>query len=160
MLSVPPLRERRADIPLLLNQFVSQLASRHGVRPPRFTRQAKALLLQHDWPGNVRELRNVLETLCLLREGRPIRVADLPESIRLPEATRDAPTDKAAPSSKVTLALDEGLEVLIRQIVESALELDGGNKAKAAERLRISIRTVQRYVASGRVRGTPINAAS
>jgi DNA-binding NtrC family response regulator len=160
MLSVPPLRERRADIPLLLNQFVSQLASRHGVRPPRFTRQAKALLLQHDWPGNVRELRNVLETLCLLRDGRQVRVADLPESVRSPEPVDVARTHAEPPSSKVTLALDEGLDVLIRQIVETALELDGGNKAKAAERLRISIRTVQRYVASGRVKGTLVSAAS
>jgi DNA-binding NtrC family response regulator len=160
MLSVPPLRERRADIPLLLNQFVSQLASRHGVRAPRFTRQAKALLLQHDWPGNVRELRNVLETLCLLRDGRQVRVADLPEGIRSPQPAADTRSNTQSPSSKVTLALDVGLDGLIRQIVETALELDGGNKAKAAERLRISIRTVQRYVASGRVRGTLVSAAS
>jgi transcriptional regulator with PAS, ATPase and Fis domain len=64
-LNVPPLRERRADIAPLLDQFVSQLAGKHGVRPPRFSRHAKALLLRYDWPGNVRELRNVVETLCL-----------------------------------------------------------------------------------------------
>ncbi len=151
-LNVPPLRDRRADIPPLLNQFVSQLAGRHGVRPPKFSRQAKALLLSYDWPGNVRELRNVLETLCLLRDGRQARVIDLPESIRSQVSDSDERADPDKTSTRLTLDLDDGLEGLIQQIVETALELDSGNKVKAAARLHISPRTVQRYVASGRVR--------
>src|SRR5436305_9252200 len=71
-LHVPPLRERRADIAPLLTLFTSQLAARHAVKAPRFTRQARALLLRYDWPGNVRELRNVVETVCLLRDGRQV----------------------------------------------------------------------------------------
>jgi transcriptional regulator with PAS, ATPase and Fis domain len=153
-LHVPPLRERRADISPLLAQFVSLLTAKHGVRAPRISREAKALLLRYDWPGNVRELRNVVETLCLLRDGRKVRVVDLPESVRTTLAKRSTHGSSAssAPSSaKLSLDLDDGLELLTLQIVESALALDGGNKIKAAARLRISPRTIQRYVASGRV---------
>jgi transcriptional regulator with PAS, ATPase and Fis domain len=151
-LHVPPLRERRADIAPLLNQFVSQLAGRHSVRPPKFSRQAKALLLRYDWPGNVRELRNVVETLCLLRDGRQVRAVDLPEVVRLQLINPNEGAEAVSTSATVTLHLDDGLEGLIQQIVETCLELDGGNKIKVAARLRISPRTVQRYVASGRVR--------
>ena len=147
-LLVPPLRERRADIPPLLKLFVSQLASKHGVKVPRFSRKAKALLLQHDWPGNVRELRNVVETLCLLRDGRQVATAHLPASIR-----PRTPAPGRLRSGRLSLDLDEGLESLIRQIVEAALACEGGSKIAAAARLRISPRTVQRYVASGRVSG-------
>jgi DNA-binding NtrC family response regulator len=149
---VPPLRERRADIAPLLRQFVSQLSRRHAVRPPKFSRQAKALLLRHDWPGNVRELRNVVETLCLLRDGRQARAVDLPESIRRQRTDPDERHEPGSTSTTLTLDLNQGLEALIQQVVETALELDGGSKIKAATRLGISTRTVQRYVASGRVR--------
>jgi DNA-binding NtrC family response regulator len=151
-LHVPPLRERRADIAPLLRQFVSQLSRRHAVRPPKFSRQAKALLLRHDWPGNVRELRNVVETLCLLRDGRQARAVDLPESIRRQRTDPDERHEPGSTSTTLTLDLNQGLEALIQQVVETALELDGGSKIKAATRLGISTRTVQRYVASGRVR--------
>jgi DNA-binding NtrC family response regulator len=151
-LNVPPLRERRADIAPLLSQFMSQLSGRHGVRPPKLSRQAKALLLRYDWPGNVRELRNVVEILCLLRDGRQVRVVDLPESVRAQAATPSTDAARAPRASTVTLALDDGLEAMIAQIIEAALELEGGSPAKAAARLRISARTVQRHLASGRVR--------
>jgi transcriptional regulator with PAS, ATPase and Fis domain len=152
-LNVPPLRERSADIAPLLNQFIVQISSRHGVRPARLTRQAKALLLGYHWPGNVRELRNVVETVTLLRAGRQVRSVDLPESIQAQaRATPAGQTESAVPSATVTLDIDDGLEALIREIVEVALELDGGSTIKAATRLRISPRTVQRYLASGRVR--------
>ena len=146
-LHVPALRERRADIGPLLQQFVSQLSGRHGVQPPRFSRKVKALLLGHHWPGNVRELRNVVETLCLLRDGRPVRVADLPQNIRTNPALALVRTE----SSTLELDLNDGLEVLVRRIVEAALDSEGGSAIKAAARLQISARTVQRYVASGRV---------
>ena len=148
---VPPLRERRADIAPLLGQFVAQLSGRHGVRAPRFTRRAKALLLRYDWPGNVRELRNTVEMLCLLRDGRQVRVGDLPETIRLQSVQAGGAAFGSPVSAALTLELNDGLEALTQRIVEHALELEAGNKVKAAARLRISPRTVQRYVAAGRV---------
>jgi DNA-binding NtrC family response regulator len=152
---VPPLRERRADIAPLLNQFAVQLAGRHGVRPPRFSRPAKALLLRYDWPGNVRELRNVVENVALLRDGRQVRSMDLPAAIRLQPSDTAVAEEAGEASTLVTLDLDHGLDALVRQIVEAALTRDKGNTVKAATRLRISPRTVQRYLASGRVRASP-----
>jgi len=147
---VPPLRDRRADIAPLLSQFLAQLSARHGVRPPTFSRQAKALLLRYNWPGNVRELRNVVETLCVLRAGKQSRAADLPESVRSqPGPPRQV--SSAERGAELTLNLADGLASLTRQIVEAALDLEGGNKIRAAARLQVSPRTMQRYVAAGRV---------
>lgn len=150
-LNVPALRERRADIAPLLSQFLAQLSARHGVRAPKFNRQAKAILLQYDWPGNVRELRNVVETLCLLKEGRQVRPADLPDSVRAQaSAARQAPGFERP--GQVVLELEDGLEALTRQIIEAALEAEEGNTVKAAALLKVSPRTLQRHVAAGRVR--------
>jgi transcriptional regulator with PAS, ATPase and Fis domain len=150
-LNVPPLRERRADIAPLLGQFLAEFSARHGVRPPRLGRQVKALLLRHDWPGNVRELRNVVESLCLLRGGRQARVVDLPESVRAQAASNPTqlPSER---SGELLLDLDDGLDTMLSQIIEAALRAEGGNKARAAARLKVSLRTVQRHVASGYVR--------
>jgi DNA-binding NtrC family response regulator len=85
-----------------------------------------------------------------MRGGRQVRTQDIPQAI-VARPEREARRGRKARSSAITLDLNEGMEALARQIVEAALELEGGNKQKAAERLRISARTVQRYVASGRV---------
>jgi DNA-binding NtrC family response regulator len=108
------------------------------------------LLLSYDWPGNVRELRNVVETLCLLRDGRQVRARDLPDGAQR-RVSEPQHIEPASAATTLRLDLSDGLESMIVQIVETALDLDGGNKLKAAARLRISARTVQRYVASGRV---------
>lgn len=150
--NVPALRERRADIAPLLNQFVAQLSARHRVRPPKLSRQAKALLLQYDWPGNVRELRNVIETLCLLKGGRQVRPPDLPDAIRLQAFGSSMPMLTSESSDEVVLALSDGLESLTSQIIEAALEVTGGSTIRAAAKLKISPRTLQRHVATGRVR--------
>jgi DNA-binding NtrC family response regulator len=150
LLCVPPLRERRTDIVPLLSHFLSSLSRQHDVRPPTLSRAAKALLIRYDWPGNVRELRNVVETLCLLRGGRSVRTSDLPASI----ASQDAAATPGSPTSagaSMTVKLDDGLDALTRQIVVAALELDRGSKSRAAARLGISLRTMQRYVSSGRL---------
>jgi len=147
-LNVPSLRERRADIGPLLHQFLAQLSARHGVRPPRLGRQVRALLLKYDWPGNVRELRNVVETLCLLRDGRPVRVSDLPECVRSQTPELDPPR---LLGDELRISLAGGLEGAVAQIIETALVAENGNKARAAARLRVSLRTIQRHIASGRI---------
>jgi DNA-binding NtrC family response regulator len=122
------------------------------VRPPKLTRRAKALLLQYDWPGNVRELRNVVETLCLLKEGRQVRPKDLPDGIRL-QAPSDASAETVSVrSGELVLNLDDGLESLTRQIIEAALDAENGSTIRAAAKLKVSPRTLQRHVATGRVR--------
>jgi transcriptional regulator with PAS, ATPase and Fis domain len=148
-LNVPPLRERRADIAPLLAQFLAQLSAQHATDPPRLNRRTKAMLLRYDWPGNVRELRNVVEALCLLKGGRLVRPNDLPEPIRAQTAVGG--DNGASSSASLVLELDEGLDALVCQIIETALELEEGSTTRAAARLKVSQRTLQRHIASGRV---------
>ncbi len=86
-LRLPPLRERRGDIPLLIRHFVREISARvdrpfHGVSP-----EAMAILERHDWPGNVRELRNLVESMVVLSPGREVLPGDLPVEVRRPEVT-------------------------------------------------------------------------
>jgi DNA-binding NtrC family response regulator len=155
-LSVPALRDRRADIAPLLSRSLLELSSRHGVPPPRLSRDARAVLLSYDWPGNVRELRNVVETLCLLRSGLRAEVADLPAPLR---AIAETPQERAG-RRVVEVDLGEDLATITRRVVEAALVLERGDKARAASRLGISLRTVQRYVAEGSVRAAPRTRAA
>ncbi|MFO0694321.1 MAG: sigma-54 dependent transcriptional regulator [Polyangiales bacterium] len=150
-LRVPPLRERRADIGPLLEHFLAAFVRRHGVERPRLTREAKRLLLAHDWPGNVRELRNVAEMLCLLRSGRPVRAKDLP-SVFVAGASGRPDAAAEAPNATITLDLDTGLAAMTEAILSRALELEDGSAVRAAARLRISPRTMQRFVQRGRSR--------
>ena len=145
-LEVPPLRERRADIPQLIDQLVAQASARHDTIAPHLPRGVRAALAEHDWPGNIRELRNVIEMLCLLHEGKTVRVSDLPPAVRRAER----PGDAATPT--LVLSLDERLERMTERIVEAALALEGGNRTRAAARLGISIRTIQRHLGALRAR--------
>ena len=151
-IAVPPLRDRRADIGLLLTHFTAELAAYHGVAPPRFTRQAKRLLLEHDWPGNVRELRNLVETMCLLREGKRVRTRDLPAPFRARVDVALLPRPAPSRSKVLTVDLDRGLDAIVVDVVEAALAQSGGSATRAAARLKVSPRTVQRWLASGKAR--------
>ncbi len=133
---VPPLRERKADIVPLLGQFVRQIAAQHGTTPPRVGRAARAALMAYRWPGNVRELRNVVELLCLLRAGRAIRPSDLPRAVTA-EPARDH-------GGELTLSLDRPLAALVEQIMLAALDREGGDRRRAAHRLGVSVRTLER----------------
>jgi transcriptional regulator with GAF, ATPase, and Fis domain len=81
-LIVPPLRERRSDIPLLLEHFLDRFARTAGQAPPAFTPEALAVMTDYGWPGNVRELLNVVERLVVARPGRTIRPEELPAEVR------------------------------------------------------------------------------
>ena len=144
-LEVPPLRERREDLQLLIKQILQQLEAKHGTRPVRMTRGALAALRRHPWPGNIRELRNVLELVAVLRSGKSVRQRDLPPSIgsRAPERPRTR-----SGAAAIEVSLDQPLRRSIGQIIEAALELEGGNRTLAARRLGISARTIQRHLLS------------
>jgi transcriptional regulator with PAS, ATPase and Fis domain len=143
-LDIPPLRDRRADIQPLIVQFLGQLSARHGTEPPRLTRSARAALGNYGWPGNVRELRNVVELLCLLRAGKQGRLRDLPEAIQLGGAG-----DAAATPTVLSIDLGQPLERNVEKIIDATLALEQGNRSRAAERLGVSVRTIQRYLAGG-----------
>jgi transcriptional regulator with PAS, ATPase and Fis domain len=136
---VPPLRERHADIAPLIEQFVAQLSAVHGTKAPRLSRGAKAAMLAYGWPGNIRELRNVIETACLLRPGLSVRVRDLPEAVQnVREETNGA--------SSVTIDLHEPLDRIVERVIDAAIALEHGNRSRAAERLGVSVRTIQRHL--------------
>jgi DNA-binding NtrC family response regulator len=141
VLVVPPLRERGRDIPLLLDAFVAQLSALHGVEPPRLSRAARTALLAHDWPGNVRELRNVVEMLCILHEGRVVHTKDLPFAPRTPPGLEDG---------SLVVDLGQPLGAIVDRVVDAAIAREGGNVARAARRLGVSARTLQRRRAAGR----------
>jgi DNA-binding NtrC family response regulator len=104
-LTIPPLRERREDIPLLLKHFLQTFAERRGLEPPTLSEEAMATLMAYDWPGNVRELKNAIERLLVRgRQGR-IDAGDLPEDLlRRPQTALAKP---AAARSDVAAALFE-----------------------------------------------------
>jgi transcriptional regulator with PAS, ATPase and Fis domain len=136
MLTIPPLRERRRDIPALIDAFLAQLAAIHDCAPPKLTRSARAALLAYDWPGNVRQLRNAIEFVTILRAGQTVRVQDLP-----PGFSRTGPA-----SAGDTLAVDteQPLEAIVDRVVEHVIAAEQGNLTRAAQRLGVSIRTLQR----------------
>jgi transcriptional regulator with PAS, ATPase and Fis domain len=140
-LNVPALRDRKADIPPLIAQFVAQLSAKHDTEPPRITRHAMSALKSYGWPGNVRELRNVIETLCLLRPGKVVRVRDLPTVVQGSREGRDEP------AAKLSLDLQQPLEAMIEAIVEAVVAAEHGNRSRAALRLGVSVRTLQRHAA-------------
>jgi DNA-binding NtrC family response regulator len=142
-LAVPSLRERQADVGPLVAQLLAQATAKHGTKPPRITRAASRALRAYAWPGNVRELRNAVELLCLLREGKPARVRDLPEAVQqaLPRESAEA----SAKGNMIEVRIDRPLEDTIDRIFRAALDAEDGNRSRAARRLSVSLRTMQRY---------------
>jgi len=128
---LPPLRERRNDIPLLLRYF----CNKHGCEQVVFDAPALATLTAYPWPGNVRELENMVERLLIMRNGDTITLEDLPEKI----GTHRLPSGR----SVINLP-DEGysLEQLEREVVLEALERNGWNQTAAARFLRIPRHTL------------------
>jgi DNA-binding NtrC family response regulator len=144
-LAVPALRSRQEDIGPLVEQFVAQLAAKHGTQPPKIMRATMSALRAYPWPGNVRELRNVIELLCLLREGKRVRVRDLPETLWPPARSVAPHTAHSAVAQAIEVRLDDPLDETIDRIVRAALHAEEGNRSRAARRLSISLRTMQRY---------------
>jgi transcriptional regulator with PAS, ATPase and Fis domain len=126
---LPPLAERREDIPHLVRHFLEEFARREGIPAPRFEADAIAPLMAHPFPGNVRELQNVVEAAASLAEGRID--GDLVRSLLGGEAAPGGPE-----------ALD--LATLERRHIARVLKLAGGNKSRAAELLGLDRRTLQR----------------
>jgi two-component system nitrogen regulation response regulator NtrX len=85
---VPPLRERREDIPRMVERFLAQYAADSGRPPKKITARALAKLQDYGWPGNVRELQNLIERLVLMTPGETIDVTDLPAQVTAPERER------------------------------------------------------------------------
>jgi DNA-binding NtrC family response regulator len=131
VIRIPALRDRREDIPLLIEQFVRNASARTG-RPVAISPEAVVALTSYRWPGNVRELENTIERLVVFSRGR-IELPDLPEAVL------------AAPSFEERMFQDlPTLDELERRYLVHVLDAVGGNRSRAAEALGIDRRTLYR----------------
>ena len=129
-----PLRERRQDLPLLIDHFLRVFAEKNGKRIRGFTHEARETLLRYDYPGNVRELENLVERAVVLTRDEVISKDDLPLMVQPPEKGAEEEG-----GSSLTAAV-EGME---RQMIREALARSGGVQTRAAEMLGISERALR-----------------
>ena len=133
---LPPLRERKEDLPLLINHFIDKFAIENGKKNQGLTSEARDLLLKYDYPGNVRELINILERAVVITRDEYITSADLPfqsSSLPLPES----------PDEKLSGTLRESLENLEKQLIDEAMKKAADNQTKAADILGMSERMLR-----------------
>jgi DNA-binding NtrC family response regulator len=141
-LTLPPLRARPQDIPLLIDHFLRELATRHGRGPVAVDPEAQRRLLAYDWPGNIRELQNVLERAMLLAEQDVIGPEHLPPDVRAPRAAL-APAPAAEPAASAPL---RSLDEIDRDHVLRVLGAMRGNRDDTSRVLGISRRTLSRMI--------------
>lgn len=138
-ITLPPLRDRREDVPLLVHHFVKRSAERHGRAAPTVAPEALRLLTAYGWPGNVRQLKSTVDNLIVLTGGDTIAAADLPPEIN--PAGRGAP-DPGGMDNLVGISLEAAEKELIR----NTLKLTDGNREQAAKQLGIGERTLYRKI--------------
>jgi transcriptional regulator with PAS, ATPase and Fis domain len=132
---LPALRERREDMILLIANFVYQACGQYQKPLKKLTSSAKALFLDYPWPGNIRELRSVIESAVMVSDGDYITISDLPMNLQHYATGR-----REEIGTRAIRNIEEGE----RSVIEEALRQTHGNKAKAAEALGISTRTLYR----------------
>jgi DNA-binding NtrC family response regulator len=147
--ALPPLRERREDIPALAEHFRRQVNAREGRRVPGFALDVMRRLSQHDWPGNVRELEHLVERLVVTAGTRMVVMKDLPSHLRIQVIDFERAT-RRLPSTGLDLRLL--LTELEERFIAEALARTGGNRNRAAELLGLNRTTLveklrRRYVA-------------
>jgi DNA-binding NtrC family response regulator len=121
---LPPLRERREDIPILVRRFVRQLSQEHDRPFHGISAEALQLLVDYPWPGNVRELRNLIESMVVLAPGREIGPGDIPPQIRDAGALRLLPVPVGPALRAREGAEGRELEVILRSLVELKLQVE------------------------------------
>jgi DNA-binding NtrC family response regulator len=158
---LPPLRDRKSDIPLLVQAFVREFNQRNGRTIAGTSERAMQMLMSHDWPGNVRELHNVIERATIVAKGDTVEPADLSPlkptaapaaPTRAPGSTATAAGHSASSShghgevsrSEATVTVGPGTTVdeAERQLIQLTLDHTGGNKTRAAEMLGMSLKTL------------------
>jgi two-component system, NtrC family, response regulator HydG len=149
-LRIPPLRERREDIPLLTGHFLAIFAKENEREGMKFSPDAMRAIVGARWEGNVRELRNMVESLVVLTPTLEIGLGDLPEELRraVPADTPAGPAPSAAAEPGAAT-----MEEIERRAILQALERTRGNRTQAAEMLGIGLRTLQRKLKEYKVAG-------
>ena len=155
-IDIPALRERRDDIPLLVERFRDVFAREHGRNVTGVTPAALSVLVGYDWPGNVRELKNVVESSVLFAAGSRIDLSDLPSALKAKAGVTDRPATVGSDesphpegpplttSTSTAGLLGKTMAEIEKDAILLALQASAGNRRKAAERLDIGLRTLQR----------------
>jgi len=154
---LPPLRERKEDIPLLIGRFLGQFCRENGKPPRAFTQSAMKLLMDYDWPGNVRELENAVERAVVLSNEQTMDADLLPESVRTREIAKgvrleleeflpQVPEEPGVRPAEPTPSLFEILEEVERRIIVEMLERTKGNQTEAAEQMQIPLSTLNQKI--------------
>ena len=137
-LKIPPLRERKEDIPLLINFFLKKNQERLGLPVYGIAKDALKILIEHDWPGNIRELENCIERAMILSEGDEVTKDSLPKTV-LGKIQASAPTFSLETDD---LSIKTHSRLLEENLIKRALEKTKGNRTHAAKLLEISHRTL------------------
>jgi transcriptional regulator with PAS, ATPase and Fis domain len=145
-LEIPPLRERREDIPLLATYFVSKFVKKCDRRVRGISPEARACLMAYEWPGNVRELENIMERAVVLGATDRVQAEDLPEELL--ESVRPS----IVPPTKYYEAVREAK----KQIILEAIEQAGGNYAEAARHLGVHANNLHRIIRNLGLRDSPL----
>ncbi len=150
-IALPPLRERRDDIPLLVRHFVRKYDERLGKRVEGIEDEALQLLAAYSWPGNIRELENLMERSVLFADGPLILASALPDSLRERSPQPPVPIAAVGPLGSIAAPSGASMKEIVRQaqaelekeLIARALEETGGNVTRAAKRLQISRKSLQ-----------------
>jgi DNA-binding NtrC family response regulator len=152
-IQLPTLRERSEDVPILIEHFLQQLAPAAGKSVMGMEAECLELLKAQRWPGNVRQLRNVIERALIVTRGPMISTADLPEEITfdMPESVKPSPPAGFKPDNghghpALDVHVGMSLSAVKRELLLQTLKFTGGNKAKAAEILGVSLKTLYNHL--------------
>ena len=154
---LPPLRERREDIPLLVEHFRQKYNARLRKSVEKIEDEALACLAAYAWPGNIRELENVLERTILFAEGPRIGVTDLPASLRKqpegPPTAEAQPSAASGPPGPLKEIVKGQVQAIERDLIVRGLEVTGGNVTRTAKLLKISRKSLQMKMKEFGLRG-------
>jgi nitrogen regulation protein NR(I) len=160
--ALPPLRERKEDIPALVQHFIEKYDRRLGKRVERVDDEALEVLMRYAWPGNIRELENLMERSVLFADGPVIGADALPDGLRERPAGAPVPIAAVGPLGAIASPTGASMKEIVRQaqaelereLIARALEETGGNVTRAAKRLQISRKSLQVKMKELGFRGT------
>ena len=135
-IKLPPLRERKEDIPFLVNFFIDKFNQKYRMKVKGISQRAMNLMVDYEWSGNVRELENTIESILVINSPEVVDLPHLPQEIR---EFREKP-------EVISIKIGTPLEEVEKELLLQTLKATKGNKRRAAELLGINVRTIHRKI--------------